>query len=117
MTLQRIYNFIVVLLLMSFCLPANAQLKHLSVVPAAPFFAKMPAAGHIVKQGDTSFKNTPRVIPGLLHLPVTTSIGADYYTTHFGFFCKKELQFEKATTIPLRLRLGSLDYVNKLEGK
>ncbi len=44
-------------------------------------------------------------------------IGADYYTKGFGFFCKKELQFEKATKIPLRFRLGTLQYNDYLEGK
>ena len=44
-------------------------------------------------------------------------INADHYTRNFGFFCKKELQFERATKIPLRFRLGSLQYNDYLEGK
>jgi hypothetical protein len=58
------------------------------------------------------------VNPVLYLNPLTHSvIAADFYTCNFGFFCKKELQFEKATKIPLRFRLGSLQYNDYLEGK
>lgn len=47
----------------------------------------------------------------VLHL-----IPNDLYTRNLSFFCKQEWQVEKTTKIPLRLRLGNLDYVNMLEG-
>ena len=42
---------------------------------------------------------------------------ADKYAASLPFFCKKEWQLEKITKIPFRFRVGTLDYVNGLEGK
>ena len=41
----------------------------------------------------------------------------NYYNSTLGFFCKKEIQFEKATKISLKFRLGSIDYTDYLEQK
>jgi hypothetical protein len=110
---QRIYKFIVVLLPILISNHLEAQNKQWSVVPKPAVFQKNPVSG----PGLMPQKTTALYTPSLAQKTVSAVISADYYTRHFGYFCKKELQFEKATSIPLRFRLGGLDYVNKLEGK
>lgn len=41
----------------------------------------------------------------------------DHYSKNLSFFCKKELQLEKLTKVSLKIRIGSLDDVDRLEGK
>jgi hypothetical protein len=49
--------------------------------------------------------------------PLKNIPAPDFRTRTWGFFCRKEWQFEKTTGLALRVRLGSLDYVNRLEQK
>ncbi len=39
----------------------------------------------------------------------------NFYSQHIGYFCKKEVQVQKLTALPLYFRLGSKDYVDGLE--
>lgn len=47
----------------------------------------------------------------------TVVVRPDFISTRQGYICRQEWKFEKKTGLPIRVRLGSLDYVNKLEGK
>lgn len=48
---------------------------------------------------------------------ITRVISPDRYAKQLGFFCKQELQLDKLTPLPLRFRLGSVEYVNWMEQK
>ncbi|MEO6549225.1 MAG: hypothetical protein ABIN94_14580 [Ferruginibacter sp.] len=44
-------------------------------------------------------------------------ISPDFYVTQLSFFCKQEIKFEKATKIPFKFRLGSVEDCDRMEGK
>ena|SRR5438105_4787506 len=73
---------------------------------------KFPAAGLTIVN-----KEVAHLKPDAVTAVSITTISNNFYTQQFGFFCKKELQLEKSTHIPLRVRLGSLEYANRLENK
>jgi hypothetical protein len=41
----------------------------------------------------------------------------NFYNQHLGYFCKKEVQIQKAVALPLFFRLGSKEYVDWMERK
>ncbi len=41
----------------------------------------------------------------------------NFYNQHLSFVCKKEVQLQKLTSLPIYIRVGSKDYVDYLEKK
>ena len=66
------------------------------------------------KTDSISSKQAPKFITNQIKI---SSIAPDFYSKNLGFVCKKELLLEKKVNIPFRFRLGSLEYVNRMEGK
>jgi hypothetical protein len=44
-------------------------------------------------------------------------ISPDFYVRQLPFFCRQEIKFEKATRIPFRFRVGSIEDCDRMEGK
>lgn len=65
--------------------------------------------------GADTIKRAP--LPAYMLTPVTSVAPGAYYQQHFGVFCKQEWLLEKQVRVPVKLRLGTYQYTQKLEGK
>lgn len=61
-------------------------------------------------------KDTTKPVFNMYAITHETKVPANYYTTKTGFFCNTERAFEKQTKIQVKVRLGSVEQTQKLEG-
>ena len=120
---QRVFYFVVVSILF-FNVEIFSQIKpqciKLPINYAAPASFKLESHLQLKQLSKESVpileisKQGPAIIKAKASLFV---LSPSFYSTHLSFFCNTELKIEKITYVPLRFRLGSLDYVNYLEQK
>ena len=68
-------------------------------------------------QNDFSLDSTPGIKPFFQQSRPQQAVPMLYAFDHLAFFCKIEVQLEKAIKFPVKFRLGDVQYVDKLEGK
>ncbi len=78
----------------------HAQASRDSAKQTIPHF--LPSYNNAVPLNQQTFQNA---LPG------------NFYATQLPFFCSKELQVQKAVGIPVKFRLSTVEYCDKLEGK
>jgi len=132
---ERLYFFLVVWFTMISFLPGWGQnisdLKpnkdfldltypgapHSKVYPISPDYKSLMVFGTPPEQGiSNDYKRNLFVEPGR-RMEGSYIQPPNIYYLQSGFFCKREWEFEKATHIPFRFRLGSLAECNAMEGK
>jgi hypothetical protein len=69
-------------------------------------YGKATAQLRLRPMADSSAKN--------ISIPV---LPQNFYNQHLSFVCKKEVQLQRLTLLPLFIRAGSKDYVDYLERK
>jgi hypothetical protein len=114
---QRKISFIVVWMILIFAARVSAQTRSLAgekLLPAG-FECKTAKPRTDLVQNTWISESYPAFFKAM-YTPQKMP-GADYYMQHIGFLCKKEWELEKTAHLPLRFRLGSLEYCDFMEGR
>ncbi|TAD83491.1 MAG: hypothetical protein EAY75_14825 [Bacteroidetes bacterium] len=83
-----------------------------------PKLTMLPLNWYTMMQNGPIFDDAaPKKAPLNRPLQPVAALSPNFYTANFGWVCKQEWRFEKATKLPLRIRLGSTAHVDYLEGK
>jgi hypothetical protein len=110
--MQRYYKFLIVCLLMLCVLFTKAQMGK-NIFKDSLKSVKINVLG----LNQPSYFSIQQPLFIINSFKQSAVIPCNYYTQNFGIICKKELQIQKTIAFPVFFRLGSLDYVNRLEGK
>ena len=109
-------------------IPVFSVLSVSQPTSSGAYFDKMEAF-HLVNKEETNVLNIVETVSEgqaihhrlpFLYLNSSSSntlLAPDHYIYTLAFFCRQEYKWEKTTKIPLRLRIGSLEQCNLLEGK
>jgi hypothetical protein len=95
-----------------------SQKFHPTLITSCNFYTKAEPTNALARK---QFKNGWG--PGLSYqsfnkeIKSIATIAPSFASASMGFFCKKELMLDKLTPLPIRFRLGALDYVNWMEQK
>jgi hypothetical protein len=101
-------------------LPANMNWKHKRIFALIVKFVLCAPVIYAQKASDSSKQKPVHFLPAYnstFFLKQQKFLPGNFYVKQLPFFCTKELQIQKAVGIPVKFRLGSVDYCDKLEGK
>jgi hypothetical protein len=104
-------------------LPANMPLKKKTIFAVTVKLLFSVTVLHAQYARDSAKQNLIHFYPlqnnivQLKYPAVKTSLPSNFYAQRLPFFCNKELQIQKAMGIPIKFRLSSVEYCDKLEGK
>jgi hypothetical protein len=104
---NKICGFVMIFFITSLFSTAQSAKNQTIVIPSVNF----------VKDYSVTWISKNKNRNSLLVQSPVKIIAANYYSQHLGFFCRRELAVEKAVRVALRIRLGSLQQCNLLEGK
>ncbi|MEO7119890.1 MAG: hypothetical protein ABIY62_02270 [Ginsengibacter sp.] len=102
----------IILFFLLFCIHLQAQNK---INPKLAYTSPLLNNKFIVHPADLYFDIKPEIKKNVEEIKPILS--ANFSCANYSFFCREELKVEKATRLPLRFRLGSLEQCNYYEGK